>query len=74
VISWFLGSLLATPITHMLNNTLGESLTSSSLEFVFNPVGYILWLFIVLGISAAASAMPARNASRLTIREVLAYE
>ena len=74
VISWCLGCLLASPITIMLNNTLGESLVSSSLGFVFNPIGYILWLLIVLGISAAASVMPARNASRLTIREVLAYE
>ena len=73
-ISWCLGAVLATPITMMLNNALGESLLSSSLSYIMNPVGYILWLSIILVISTTASAMPARNASRLTIREVLAYE
>jgi putative ABC transport system permease protein len=33
-----------------------------------------LWLVIVILLSALASAVPARNASRLTVREVLAYE
>jgi putative ABC transport system permease protein len=34
----------------------------------------ILWFVIVLVLSILASVMPARNAARLTIREVLAYE
>jgi putative ABC transport system permease protein len=33
-----------------------------------------LWLLVVLALSAVASLLPARNAARLTIREVLAYE
>jgi putative ABC transport system permease protein len=40
----------------------------------FTPVGFGLWLLIVLVLSAVASILPARNAARLTIREVLAYE
>lgn len=34
----------------------------------------LLWLLVVLLLSAIASVLPARNAARLTIREVLAYE
>ncbi len=74
VISWILGAVLAFPISLGLNYALGDSLLSSSLPFRMNLLGYILWLVIVLVISALASALPARNASRLTIREVLAYE
>ena len=33
-----------------------------------------IWLGVVLGLTALASVLPARNAARLTIRKVLAYE
>ena len=35
---------------------------------------FALWLVVVLVLAVVASIVPARNASRLTIREVLAYE
>jgi putative ABC transport system permease protein len=34
----------------------------------------LLWLAVVLVLSVLASVMPARNAARLTIQEVLSYE
>jgi len=34
----------------------------------------LIWLGVVVLLSALASMLPARNAARLTIREVLAYE
>ncbi len=34
----------------------------------------LFWLGLVVMLSVVASLLPARNASRLTIREVLAYE
>ena len=33
-----------------------------------------LWLVVVIFLSALSSFIPARNASRMTVREVLAYE
>jgi ABC-type lipoprotein release transport system permease subunit len=36
--------------------------------------GVWLWLGIALLLSALANLLPARKASRLTVREVLAYE
>ncbi len=41
---------------------------------IFTPSGIVLWLGIVIALSIIASVMPARNAARLTINEVLAYE
>jgi putative ABC transport system permease protein len=41
---------------------------------VFTYTGYAIWLGLVLALSVVASILPARNAARLTIREVLAYE
>ena len=40
----------------------------------FTAQGFVIWLVIVVVLSVVASLMPARSASRLTIREVLAYE
>jgi putative ABC transport system permease protein len=37
-------------------------------------MGTLLWLGIALILAAVASFLPAWNASRLTVREVLAYE
>jgi putative ABC transport system permease protein len=37
-------------------------------------LGILLWLAVVVFLSVIASIMPARNAARLTINEVLAYE
>ena len=44
------------------------------LTFSYSIPGLWLWLLIVVILSALASFIPARNASRLTVREVLAYE
>ena len=40
----------------------------------FTVQGMVIWLAAVLVLTVLASVWPARNASRLTIREVLAYE
>jgi putative ABC transport system permease protein len=34
----------------------------------------VIWLLLVVLLAVVASMLPARNAARLTIREVLAYE
>jgi putative ABC transport system permease protein len=46
----------------------------SALTLTFTPLGILLWLAVVIVLSIFASIMPARNAARLTINEVLAYE
>ncbi len=73
-ISWILGIFLAVPITYVLNSVVGMALLNSALPFVLSLDGFIIWLIIVAVLSALASALPARYASRLTIREILAYE
>jgi len=41
---------------------------------LFTYQGYVIWLALALALSVLGSVLPARNAARLTIREVLAYE
>jgi putative ABC transport system permease protein len=73
-LSWVLGALLSFPFTYLLATIVSLAIFQSPIEVKFTPEGFVIWLGVVLGLSALASALPARNAARLTIREVLAYE
>ncbi len=73
-ISWVLGALLAWPVGALLANTVGIVLFQSPLPYTFSGGGVIGWFAIVTVLGALASFLPAWNASRLTVREVLAYE
>ena len=73
LISWFFGALLSIPITYALLDILAVAF-SAPIPVNFTADGFIIWLGAVLFLSVAASIIPARNAARLTIREVLAYE
>ena len=74
LLSWIVGSFLALPVSQLLSNQVGMALLGFPLSFRFAFDGMFLWLFIILVLAIAASLGPARNASRLTIREVLSYE
>ena len=74
LISWAAGSVLALPISRVLADQVGLAFIRRTLNFEFSLVGLLAWLGIVTVISAVASFLPAWRASRLTVREVLAYE
>lgn len=73
-LSWLLGSLLAIPISRLLSDQIGLALLGIPLDYTFSLGGMVFWLVAVLFLAVVASLGPARSASRLTIREVLAYE
>jgi putative ABC transport system permease protein len=73
-ISWGLGAILSFPITYMLSSIVSLAIFDSPIDVHFTILGYLIWLGVVLVLAALASILPARNAARLTIREVLAYE
>ncbi len=74
VISWFLGALLSFPFTTLLSTIISLAIFQTQIDVVFTPEGFLIWLGLVIILAAVASVLPARNAARLTIREVLAYE
>ena len=73
-ISWLIGAVLSFPITYLLANIVSQAIFQSPIAVHFTYQGFAIWLLVVLALSAVASILPARNAARLTIREVLAYE
>jgi putative ABC transport system permease protein len=74
MISFVLAVLLSIPFTYLLSTIVSLAVFQSPIDVVFTYTGYAIWLGLVLALSAIASILPARNAARLTIREVLAYE
>ncbi len=74
LISWLLASLAALPISKMLADLIFQIIFDNDAMLAFDYRGNLIWLGIVLLLSALASVLPAYNASKLTIREVLAYE
>jgi len=73
-LSWLLGLALSVPFTYLLSTIVSLAVFETPITVVFTPLGYFIWLGLVVVLSALASVVPARNAARLTIREVLAYE
>jgi putative ABC transport system permease protein len=74
LLSWGLGIALAFPFSKLFAEAIGVGFLNRSLSFTFSPDGVLIWLVAIIVLSALASFLPAWNASRLTVREVLAYE
>ncbi len=74
LLSWAAGVLLSAPITSVLVYGVGVAIFKSPLVFTFGVDGILLWLGLTLFIATLASALPARRASKLTVRDTLAYE
>jgi len=74
MITWVLAIGLSFPISAFLLRIIGEAMMGSQMILKFTPLGVFIWLGMVIVLSLFASIVPARNAARLTIQEVLAYE
>jgi putative ABC transport system permease protein len=74
MLSWVIGALLSWPLGRMLSDAVGTPIVGTPLSFSFSLLGVSLWLGLVIVLSALASLLPARRASKLTVRQVLAYE
>jgi putative ABC transport system permease protein len=74
LIAWILGFLLAIPMSMAMCTGIGLALLNIPLIWDYSFLAVAGWLLIVLTIAVIASYIPARSASMVTVREVLAYE
>jgi putative ABC transport system permease protein len=74
LISWIISILLSIPITAVLAAGVGLAILTAPMPAVYGISGIVAWLLGTLLIATLASAIPARRASKLTVRDTLAYE
>jgi putative ABC transport system permease protein len=54
-------------------NALGHTMFGASLDYRYNWTALGIWFGIILIISIVASILPARSATRISVRDSLAY-
>jgi putative ABC transport system permease protein len=74
VVSWLLAAIMAIPLSRALGAEIGISMLSWPLAYIFPPEAVLIWLAAVIVLGAIASYVPARGATQLTVRDVLAHE
>lgn len=74
LISWLLSAALSAPVSRALASAVVESVLKASVNFQYSALGLIIWLVVTVGIGIVSSLGPARDAVRLSVREVLDYE
>jgi putative ABC transport system permease protein len=74
LLSWLFAVPLSYPGSRLFSNAVGETLLEVPFDFEYSLGGVLLWLGIVLTLSAQASLWPALRATRVSVREALAYE
>lgn len=72
-VSWLAAVPLAFIAAKPVAKSLGQILMKSELDFTFSYTAVFAWLFIILLISVLSSIIPALNATRISVRESLAY-
>jgi putative ABC transport system permease protein len=71
--SWVLAVALCIPPTLVVDTLIGSQFSRVPLTLVVSGRGLFIWALVIVIGSIAASAYPAWQASRLTVRETLSY-
>ena len=74
LLGWSLAAPLALPLSQWLCAQLGLVLIQTPLHFTFSRAGLFFSLGFILLVAAVATFFPARQATRLSVRETLTYE
>ena len=74
VLSWLFAVPLSYPGARIFSHLVGTTLMDLPLDFCYPVDGLALWLAVVVVLSALASLWPALRATRVSVREALAYE
>lgn len=74
LLSWFFGTILALPLGRPLSDAIGMQFFQTPLTYTFSLSGAAIWFGLMLTIALAASYVPARRATEISVRSALAYE
>jgi putative ABC transport system permease protein len=73
-LSWLLALPLSLPGAYALGAVVGQAIVQIPLDFAYSVGGVFLWLLIVVILSILASHWSALRATRVSVRQSLAYE
>jgi putative ABC transport system permease protein len=73
LISWVIAVPLSLAISPIAASQLGHVMFGATLDYQYNWLAVGTWLGIVVVVSILASVMPARGATRISVRDSLAY-
>jgi putative ABC transport system permease protein len=73
VLSWLVAVPLSVFVSPFVANSLGQAMFGATLDYAYSWSAMGTWLGIILSISIIASIMPARSATRISVRDSLAY-
>ena len=71
--SWVVVVPLSFVLGHFMSNALGQAMFNDNLDYQYDFNAVIVWLVIILVVSILASILPAYNATRVSVRDSLAY-
>jgi putative ABC transport system permease protein len=73
LLSWLIALPLSIPAGYGMTLAMGAAL-QNEIVYRYTPVGALYWLAVILVLSVVASWFPARGATRVSVRESLAYQ
>jgi putative ABC transport system permease protein len=74
LLSWLVVMPVSFILGKPLSNAVGQIMFSIDMDYQYNVQALLIWLAVVLIISTLASIVPARNATRISVRQSLAYQ
>jgi putative ABC transport system permease protein len=74
LMSWLMVAPLSFILGQPLSNAVGQIMFGIDMDYQYNIQALFIWLVVVLIISTLASLVPARNATRISVRQSLAYQ
>jgi putative ABC transport system permease protein len=73
LLSWVIALPLSIPAGYGMTKALGAAV-NGEIVFHYTPTGAVYWLAIITVLAIAASWLPAQGATRVSVRESLAYQ
>lgn len=74
LLSWVAASIIAIPFSRYISFTFGSIFFEAPLKTVISLPGILVWLVLSILLAVLSSVYPAKRASKMSVREVLAYE
>lgn len=72
-LSWGISVSISLLFARILADMMGRIILNMPLDYQYNTQAMFVWLGVILVISILASILPARNATRVSVRDSLAY-